>query len=73
MHCISYSDDCFILIQCNIFHNLFIPLQVIGSPRKGQQFQVEVRFTNPLATRLTGCRLFLEGPGIQKELNVQIK
>ena len=45
----------------------------MGQPRKGQPFDVEVSFTNPLAARLTNCHLFLEGPGIQKELNVPIK
>jgi len=50
-----------------------LDLKVIGYPQKGKQFEVEIRFTNPLATKLTGVRLFLEGPGIQKELNVQIK
>ncbi|KAI0232073.1 hypothetical protein LSAT2_017573 [Lamellibrachia satsuma] len=38
----------------------------------GQQFEVVIRFTNPLDLTLTKCVVNLEGPGIQDDLNIQL-
>ena len=39
----------------------------------GQQFEVVVKFTNPLDLTLNKCVLSIEGPGIQSDLRIPIQ
>ncbi|CAM1331837.1 F13A1 (predicted) [Pycnogonum litorale] len=48
-------------------------VKIKGPVRVGRSFEVEIRFTNPLKTRLERCEFTFEGPGISKRKSVKLR
>ncbi|KAG1690979.1 Hemocyte protein-glutamine gamma-glutamyltransferase [Nymphon striatum] len=48
-------------------------IKVRGVARVGRSFEIEVKFTNPLKTRLERSEFTFEGPGLSKRRSVRIR
>lgn len=75
-----YHDNSNILINvvCSSLVASVVPIivfvfQVKGPVRVGRSFEIEVRFTNPLKTKLERAEFTFEGPGLSKRRIVKIR